>query len=146
MPELIKFEQQHAYMMNWHDIRDFYEIVKSNPNFFATIEQLDTLTLVEKNRVLGIVLCQYVNQNHCDICFYMSSEIIKNFNKHIYQIIKDYISDLKINFVRISAIFRVGNDKLNKLVTRLGFQQEAVLKKYYLNGDNALVWAIVEEK
>ena len=47
---------------------------------------------------------------------------------------------------RASAFVSVSNDKSRKLVERLGFRQEGVLRKYRDNGEDAFVFGMLKEE
>ncbi len=147
MPKLIKYRSRHGFNMNWYDITDYNEAMAVEPGFFYYLEgQEGSFTLIDGKQILGILLCRDLHPQNCEICLYMATELVKNFNKDIYQIMKDFIAELKTNYRRVSATYRLGKPKLDKLMKHLGFKWDGILPAYYLNGDHAVVWSIIRER
>ena len=53
---------------------------------------------------------------------------------------------IQLGLGRVSATIRESNQKSISLAERLGFKQEGMLREYYLNGENALIYGLLKRE
>lgn len=145
--EFIPFKVYHGFRMDWIDKEDFLELYKNNPQIFEIMEaQGQTYTFVQGASILGLLTIMEIHPRHAQISLAMSKAIQSEFNIRVYKAMKTVIKQVSARYPRVSGEGKASNQKLNKLMKKLGFKQEGLMKNYGFHGEDHYLWAITREE
>jgi len=142
----IEYLPQHAYEMDWKDKDEFLGIVKGNPQFFHLMSTLDdTLTMVRGDKILALISASPTEAYKAGIIFFMSNTYVDEFDKEIFTATKVMLDNIcKKYSKRVSLEAKATNIKLIKFLDKLGFKKEGVMRKKGHNGEDYILFSIVE--
>lgn len=147
MITLEPFKSDDAYKMNWIETDDFVGMLHANRYIFECLEKegnSQTMTN-ETGSILGIIVLTPYHEGWCDISMFMAKPIQEEFDKDIYQALKDIVSDLSAKYKRVSLNGKSSNEKLMKLIKALGFEEEGTMRKYGWHGEDYKLYSIVRD-
>ena len=143
--EFIPYKPWHAIQMDWIDKDEFEGCLRRSPQYFQLLMMDEPWTMVRGDEILAIVLTKEMMAHHLYVNLFMGKAIQKNFDKEIYKTMKDFIARVTATYDRVSGEAKASNEKLNKMMTWLGFEKEGLMRKYGDNKEDYYMYAIIRE-
>ena len=140
------FEARDAEEMDWIESEDYYNMSSIDPATFQNLEmsgQARTMINTDTNSILGIIICEGFNNGMTHVTMHMSRDIQTEFSVEIFKALQKIVDYLMLGTRRLFLEGKASNLKLDKLVRRLGFQQEGVMRCFGWNGEDYNLYSIV---
>ena len=141
------FISQDAYDMDWIEQDDFIGLLRSNGRYFFDYLEQEYRYETMINNNTGHILCfdvfQILHKQHCNLYLYMGTAIQREFDKDIYRALSERVNAFREKYGRVSVVGKASNSKLMKLIKKLGFQEEGIMRKYGWHGEDYMLFSVV---
>ena len=146
MIAVFRFRAEDAYNMDWIERDDFINMLRGNRYCFDYIEQegiTSTLFNEDTEHILGFIRVEEIHDNSCNITMCMSTALQEEFSKDVFKTLRRIVRQATDTYRRVSLCGKASNSKLMKLIKKLGFQEEGIMRKYGWHGEDYKLFSIV---
>lgn len=95
----------------------------------------------ELDQLKGVILYTNMSKTNIDMHWWMPNCMTKSIISHMFS-----YPFVELELIRITGTINSSNEKIIKIVERLGFEKEAVVKDYYNLHEDMLIYKITKEK
>ena len=142
-----EFAPENVSVMQFNDKDEYENIMKTCPYYFDLLPQMcegNVFSVYKNNQIIYIFGWIPSFQNFCQITFFASENLHKEFDKNVLTSVKTIFNKIKSSWERIETTCKE-NKKNKRFLEFFGFKQECLMKKYGFNGEDMYLYAYVRK-
>ena len=134
----IKYNTLHARIMLFRDRNEYEMLMNMSP---YALDNGIGWTVIDGNVPLCFLLVSPLNPNTCELHFFASYFLDKQFNHNIVKLFKDVMDELSVEYGRIQATVDASNRRNVRFAERMGLKCEGVLHHFGMDGNDYYIMA-----
>lgn len=136
--KLIKYNTLHARIMLFRDRNEYEMLMNMSP---YALDNGIGWTVIDGNVPLCFLLVTMINPSTCELHFFASYLLDKQFNHNILRLFKDVMDELSVKYGRIQATVDASNRRNVRFAEKMGLKIEGTLRQFGMDGNDYYMMA-----